>query len=241
MSFPVLMTQARPLARRLAMLFLSGEWTREEITHRARSVLTRRKKWKAVDQLVERVIHAFGEQPPPPTLRNLADQIQHDPAFRKHLAPLNSEFMRRLDFAELAPPVMTPSPALTDAWLLPSLVTPGALADWLGLSSSELEWFADHQGRERRRNKEPLRHYRYRQIAKRTGGRRLLEIPKPRLKYLQRTVLQKILNRVAPHEAAHAFRPGRSIASFAQPHSAKRIVLRIDLRNFFPSVRYSAS
>ena len=52
-------------------------------------------------------------------------------------------------------------------------------------------------------------------------------------------MLHEILDRVPPHEAGHAFRRGRSIAMFLSPHAGKRIVLRIDLRDFFPSIRSS--
>ena len=39
-----------------------------------------------------------------------------------------------------------------------------------------------------------------------------------------------------PHEAAHGFRRGRSVRSFIAQHTGQAIVLRFDLRDFFPSV-----
>jgi hypothetical protein len=42
---------------------------------------------------------------------------------------------------------------------------------------------------------------------------------------------------VPPHDAAHAYRPGRSLLGFAAPHTGRRLVLRLDLCDFFPSVR----
>ncbi|QDT46587.1 Reverse transcriptase (RNA-dependent DNA polymerase) [Symmachiella dynata] len=232
------MTDVRAVARGLATVFLSGEWTRVGITQRVRTALNQRVKSRAVDLLVGRILRTCGEQPPPPRLHKLTKLILSEPVFHKYIAEEDG-YPRRLNLARLPPPEMTPAPAIPGDWQLPSIVTPGALADWLGLSSSELEWFADCHGRERQRAREALRHYRYRWIPKRTGGRRLLEIPKQRLKDLQRTILERILRRIEPHAAAHAFRRGRSIASFAQPHSAKRVVLRIDLRHFFPSVQPS--
>ncbi len=83
---------------------------------------------------------------------------------------------------------------------------------------------------------EPLRHYRYRWMAKRSGSLRLIEAPKPRLKRLQRRVLDAILARIPPHEAAHGFRPGRSVLSFVEPHVGRSIVLKMDLRDFFVSI-----
>jgi len=65
---------------------------------------------------------------------------------------------------------------------------------------------------------------------------RLLESPKSRLKVLQRRVMRGILDLVPPHEAAHGFRAGCSIRSFALPHVGRRLVLRMDLKDFFPRI-----
>jgi hypothetical protein len=100
----------------------------------------------------------------------------------------------------------------------------------------QLDWLADCKGLERTARAEPLRNYVYRWIKKRSGARRLIEAPKPRLKALQRKVLRGILDHIPPHEAAHGFRPGRSILSYAAPHVAQRVVLRLDLAHFFPSI-----
>jgi hypothetical protein len=73
-------------------------------------------------------------------------------------------------------------------------------------------------------------------LAKRYGCIRLVESPKPRLKSIQRQLLREILDHVPPHEAAHGFRRGRSIATFAAPHVGQAIVVRLDLADFFPCV-----
>jgi hypothetical protein len=128
---------------------------------------------------------------------------------------------------------MIPSP-----WPVPSLPTSAQLAEWLGLTISELDWFADCQGR---LSKAPakLQHYTYRWLSKRTGKARLLEMPKQRLKAIQRRILHEILDHIPPHDPAHGFRRGRSIATFVAGHTGQPIVLRIDLRDFFPSIRAS--
>lgn len=64
----------------------------------------------------------------------------------------------------------------------------------------------------------------------------MIEVPKPRLKALQRRVLHGILDLIPPHAAAHGFRAGRSVTTFIAPHVGRQIVLRLDLRNFFPSI-----
>ena len=96
-------------------------------------------------------------------------------------------------------------------------------------------WFADLKGLGYKRPQARLEHYHYRVLAKTTGSIRLIEIPKPRLKELQRRILFGILDRIPSHPAVHGFVKGRSIQSFAAPHVGQRVVLRMDLENFFPT------
>ncbi len=78
-------------------------------------------------------------------------------------------------------------------------------------------------------------HYYYRHITK-ANGLRLLEIPKSRLREIQRTIYSKILSQVPVHDCVHAYVKGRSIRSFAAPHVSKAVVLTMDLKNFFTSI-----
>ena len=64
-----------------------------------------------------------------------------------------------------------------------------------------------------------------------------METPKARLKAIQRELLHGILDSIPPRGAAHGFCAGRSIVSCATPHTGQPVVLRIDLQNFFPSIR----
>ncbi len=84
------------------------------------------------------------------------------------------------------------------------------LARSLDLTISELEWFADRGEWLRTKPPRPLRHYRPMQISKKAGAR-LLEVPKPRLREIQRKILRRILDLVPPHDAAHGFVRGRSL------------------------------
>jgi hypothetical protein len=105
------------------------------------------------------------------------------------------------------------------------------------LTPGELEWFADLKGLGyRRRDRPKLTHFHYRILAKSARGVRLIEAPKPRLKALQRQILSLILHQIPPHSAAHGFRKGRSIRTFVAPHVGQGVVLRMDLRDFFPSI-----
>ncbi|HEX7643368.1 MAG TPA: reverse transcriptase family protein [Burkholderiaceae bacterium] len=117
---------------------------------------------------------------------------------------------------------------------LPTLPSHGDLARWLGAEGSELEWFADR----RRTNgvDAPMRHYHYRWVAKKSGGFRLIEIPKERLRVMQRQILHQLLARVPLHEAAHGFRRGRSASTHAALHVEQAVVIRMDLQDFFAGI-----
>ncbi|MCO6044239.1 reverse transcriptase family protein [Aeoliella sp. ICT_H6.2] len=119
---------------------------------------------------------------------------------------------------------------------LPNLQDDFDLADWFRLPLSRLAWYADCRNVERTTHSEQLRHYRYRLLAKRFGQVRLIESPKPRLKTLQRAALEEIVGKVPPHRAAHGFRRGHSIKTNALLHVGQRVVIRMDLEDFFPSI-----
>ena len=127
--------------------------------------------------------------------------------------------------------------AMGPAWwpVLP-LGTVGELERLLDLRPQELAWFADTRSWERSVTAEPLRHYRYRWIAKPGGGVRLLEMPKPRLREFQRRLLRQALDAIPVHEAAHGFRAGRSAVTHAREHVGRPVLLRFDLEGFFASV-----
>ena len=129
-------------------------------------------------------------------------------------------------FGELPTPEMT--------FGLTPLADATDVARWLGLTVGELEWFAD-RGHWLRSKKTALVHYRYVAIPKRDGVR-VIEAPKPHLREIQRRILREILDRIPPHRAAQGFVAGRSTASFAWPHSDRNVVLRVDLRNCFPTI-----
>lgn len=116
-------------------------------------------------------------------------------------------------------------------WTVPVIESVVALADWLALTPSDLAWFADLRSMTHRAARPRLGHYRYHVLSK-----RLIEEPKRTLKLLQRQILRRILSAVPPHPSAHGFLPGRSIKTFVAPHVSRPVVLRIDLRDFFPSI-----
>jgi RNA-directed DNA polymerase len=135
----------------------------------------------------------------------------------------------------LAPPLRPPKEAWLAALALPDLPTVGDLAAWLGEPVGALGWFGD-QWRLGGDAQSRLQHYHYRWVPKRSGGLRLIEIPKDRLRRIQQKILRQILDLVPPHPAAHGFRRGHSCVTHAALHTGQRAVLRMDLKDFFPSI-----
>lgn len=74
-------------------------------------------------------------------------------------------------------------------------------------------------------------------IPKRSGGWREILEPKPELKAKQRSILAWLMaRRIGPSPYAHAFVRKRSILTNALPHVGKRVVVKIDMKDFFPSI-----
>jgi RNA-directed DNA polymerase len=119
---------------------------------------------------------------------------------------------------------------------LPVLAHAGDLGPFFEIDDEALAWLADCEGHEARRRRPTARHYHYQLVAKASGGERLIEAPKARLKAIQRRLLRAILERVPVHEGAHAFVRGRSAITGAAVHTGQAMVIRVDLRDFFASI-----
>jgi hypothetical protein len=119
---------------------------------------------------------------------------------------------------------------------LPAISVPDDLAKWLEIPLGQLAWLIHRFDPEQMPVEESAAHYCYRWIKKRSGGMRLIEAPKAKLKRVQWRILDGILGRVPPHPAAHGFVVGRSIVSNAHPHAGQRVILKLDLENFYPAV-----
>ncbi|WP_439630105.1 reverse transcriptase family protein [Gemmata sp.] len=132
-------------------------------------------------------------------------------------------------------PAMSPPLWLGPA-AVPALATADQLAAWLGVEPGRLAWLADVTGRNRTHPHGPLRTYRHRWVPKASGRARLLEIPKLRLKNVQRALLEHVLNAIPPHPAVHGFCTGRSAVTNAAAHCGRAVVVKLDLADFFPSV-----
>lgn len=122
------------------------------------------------------------------------------------------------------------------AWPVEPIDSVPALAERLELSFGQLTWLADVRSLERTVAAEKLRNYRYRLLARSSGLPRVIEIPKARLKEVQRWVLHAVLDHIPAHDRAHGFAPGGSVISHARAHSGHELLLRLDLRDFFAQI-----
>jgi RNA-directed DNA polymerase len=78
--------------------------------------------------------------------------------------------------------------------------------------------------------------YKMYSVPKKRGGVRLIYHPARRLKSAQSWILQNVLATLPVHPAATAYRPGKSILDNAEIHASGRFLLRLDLKDFFPSI-----
>ncbi len=122
---------------------------------------------------------------------------------------------------------------------LPQFRVPAELAEWLEVPLGQLAWLVHRFSHDSRPQSEAESHYHYRWVAKRHGGRRLIESPKRILKAAQHKILREILDRVPPHEAAHGFIAGRSILTNARLHVNHAVLVKYDLANFYPTVTFA--
>ena len=81
-------------------------------------------------------------------------------------------------------------------------------------------------------------HYIRFEIPKKSGGRRLISSPKAKMRLAQSWVAENILNLLSPSRYATAFRPETSIVDNATPHLNSPIVVKLDLKDFFPSITF---
>ena len=219
----------RALLWALATSFLAGEGTVEGIVGRGSKTLGRR--WRWLRPLAQRYLASFSGRTRP-RHRHVIHFLRNDRGFRS----VRSRYRHELSVEDwlYEPQVMQPV-AAAESWDLPEIESPRALAQWLGLSASELRWFADLKALATKTDRPRLQHYNYRVLAKHSGHVRLIEAPKTKLKQVQRRILEEILEKVPAHPATHGFVKGRSIKTFVAPHVGRRIILKMDLCDFFPS------
>jgi RNA-directed DNA polymerase len=222
-------TADRRLAKSLAQVFLAGDWDRRGMHARGVLVLGRRRGW--LGKLVDELLTAYPRQPADRP-RELTDHIQLSPHFLPSVGTTSSGPRVHPPQALLVVPtrmIRRPHPVVR-------LDDQAALAGLLDLPLPMLDWFADLRDMQRRAPAGALHHYRYHWVPTRGGGSRLLEAPRPRLRALQRRVLEATLAPIPVHTAAYGFVAGRSAVDGAAWHVGASVVLTLDLRSFFASI-----
>lgn len=218
------MADLRTLTKTLARCFLDEAPSLEGMVARGSAVLG--KRWRWLRPLAKRYLARFG--------------TRHRPHWRDVVAFLIEDvglYRARVKYALQLQVNLRVTVPLVMRWPAPAFASSAELAPWLGIDLTELEWFADFKGLAYKHSDRPqLGHYHYRVLAKDSGSVRLIESPKLRLKAMQRRILAEILEKVPPHPAVQGFVKGRSIRTFAAPHVGRRVVLRMDLQDFFPSI-----
>lgn len=82
----------------------------------------------------------------------------------------------------------------------------------------------------------PVKYKTY-QIQKRSGKLRTISQPTPDVKIVQRALARVFLDQLPIHSAATAYRSGISLRENVIPHLEAGPILKMDLRDFFPSIR----
>lgn len=84
----------------------------------------------------------------------------------------------------------------------------------------------------------PEKRYSTFQIPKKNGGDREICAPTPALKYLQRQLADILTGYQEFRPCVHGYVKSRSIKSNAMVHRGKRIVINIDLKDFFKTINF---
>ena len=82
------------------------------------------------------------------------------------------------------------------------------------------------------------RYYTKTRIPKKSGDYRELDIPSAELKYIQRWILDNILNKIRVSEFATGFCSKKSILNNAKIHINQKCIVNMDIKDFFPSISF---
>lgn len=80
--------------------------------------------------------------------------------------------------------------------------------------------------------------YRSFKIKKKSSGHRRIFSPKIELRNIQQKIFVEILKKIEPSKYSHGFREKYSIVTNAKVHLNSKMIYNIDLKNFFPSIKF---
>lgn len=231
-SSAVLARSPRPtphaVATALSHAFLAAEdWSKPALINAGANVLGARRRW--LGPLAGHILGLYHRRPSDAP-RELAAVVLGSEAFKTAVEKAATA-RKPITLAHYVV-----RPAVAREAHVPRLHTLAELAELLGLDVGELEWFADPRQWNRTATSKWLQHYRYQWRSRPGKVPRLLEIPHPRLRELQRLVLRELLAPIPLHNAAHGFVPGRGAVSGARLHTGASVVVNLDLAAFFAHV-----
>ncbi|PIB47422.1 hypothetical protein AOA59_00995 [Pseudomonas sp. 2822-15] len=111
---------------------------------------------------------------------------------------------------------------------IPPIVTLQDLANYLSIKRGKLAYYAYYI--------KPADAYNTFAIKKRSGKDRSIDAPIKGLKDIQKLVYENFSGEIEFRKCAFGYIPGRGILQNSERHVRQRWVLRVDLKDFFPSV-----
>lgn len=164
-------------------------------------------------------------------LKELATEIRSAPAPADPLAAPPAAVADAPPAAPAARPAEENAPAASP-FLIDGRPLRSALdvATFLGENSSLLTYVLYRAPKESR--------YHHFEIPKRTGGMRRISAPNPSLRRWQDKLNPLLQAAYRVHPASHGFIHGRSAVTNADEHIGRRLVLNVDLQDFFPSINF---
>ena len=115
---------------------------------------------------------------------------------------------------------------------LPIIHKVSDLANEVGVKGGFIRWLCFHK------EVANFDHYERFKIKKRNGNLREISSPKPYLRWMQKWIKRNILEKVPVNDSAKAYRVGKSIKDNAIEHINKKVLLKIDLKDFFFSIEF---
>lgn len=111
---------------------------------------------------------------------------------------------------------------------IPQIKNNQDLANYIGVKRGVLAYYAYYI--------DSTKAYTSFSIKKRSGGERTIDAPVRGLKELQRTILNKLSPEATFRHCVYGYIPGRGILQNSVVHVRQRWVLRVDIKDFFPSI-----
>ncbi len=84
----------------------------------------------------------------------------------------------------------------------------------------------------------PKKYYTKKYILKKDGTKRELLVPNVYLKNIQKRILHNVLDGLKPSEYVQSYMKNKSLIYNAKPHEKAKVILKLDIKDFFPSINF---